>query len=74
VITSRRMLSEGKKLHSICQKAANACANSGHVLQSNLLRQKMFSVSVSNNFVCAVMHVHESRNIHRSCVHGLQGY
>ncbi len=54
------MLSEAKALHSICQKATNACAYSGDVLWTNLLRQKMFSVAVSSDLVCAVMHVHES--------------
>jgi len=60
VITGRKMLSEAKALHSICQKATNACAYSGDVLWTNLLRQKMFSVAVSSDLVCAVMHVHES--------------
>jgi len=59
VITGRKMLSEAKALHSICQKATNTNANSGDVFPVNLLRQKMFSVAVSSNLVYAVMHVHE---------------
>ncbi len=53
------MLSEVKVLHSICQKATNACAEFGDVLWVNLLRQKMFLVAVSSNSVYVVVHVHE---------------
>lgn len=60
VITGWKMLSEVKALHSTCQKATNTHANSGDVFPVNLLRQKMFSVAISSDLVCAVMHVHES--------------
>ena len=53
------MLSEVKVLHSICQKATNACAEFGDVLWVNLLRQRMFLVAVSSNSVYVVVHVHE---------------